>query len=54
MYYTATESPKGSVNNVKVTCLSCGTGNLFVNPNLVTSHGGMWKCPVCAHINGRG
>ena len=53
MYYAATESPKGSVNNVKVTCLSCRTGKLYVNPNRVPSNGGRWKCPVCGHTNSR-
>jgi transposase-like protein len=43
--YTATTSPSGSVNNVKVKCNGC-SASLYVNPNYASASGG-WECPHC-------
>jgi DNA-directed RNA polymerase subunit RPC12/RpoP len=43
--YTATTSPSGSVNNIKVKCSAC-SASLYVNPNYASASGG-WECPHC-------
>jgi hypothetical protein len=45
MGYTATNSPTGAVNNIKVRCTNC-SANLYVHPNHASASGG-WKCPSC-------
>jgi transposase-like protein len=45
MAYTATTSPTGSVNNIKVKCSAC-SATLYVHPNHARASGG-WKCPNC-------
>jgi ribosomal protein S27E len=45
MGYTATKSPTGSVNNIKVKCTKC-SATLYVNPNYARASSG-WQCPTC-------
>ena len=43
--YTATTSPSGAVNNIKVKCSKCAA-TLYVHPSYASASGG-WQCPHC-------